>query len=570
MQELYKNVPVMEGSLTIEVTENGTITGGATGTLIQDIEKDLPDVQPELTEEKALSIAIFEQGDEARRSEIGDVISQLWIYTEEDKARLIYSVQYLIDSIPPKRPLVVIDAKNGEVLLSIDYLNDIDGCCSKSIRGYGGNEKYGKIEYGKSPYCVQPKQECFLENKYVRVVSMNHLENETEISQDTISYPCEFPVVNYENGAYSQALDAFFYGTIVSKMYEDWIGGFPLPSTGQIVLRIHYGVDYENAFWNGRNCTFGDGNTTFYPLASLDVIAHEIGHGVVQQNSMLDIGNESYALNEAFADIFGVAAKTFFHGKTEWSIGAQVMRNKPFLRSFEDPESEGSIIHTDNITIAKNYYDIGGIIRLALYNIVAKHNVSFKNAFRSFDRANKIYWGIKSTIQQAGCGVIKAAYDLGQNIESYENSFEAVGVVNCSIFDLIPNLKNDRWYNGIVVSSESQPVFKYRTKSGNGSVTIVVLSNKTKIEIRVDNDVKAARALNFNMFSGVNKLSFDADGRTDWYIGLFPVSGGSLNVSVLITFTCDPEFAAKLRARHECRFYRECDYDSFIRKCMFG
>ncbi len=56
---------------------------------------------------------------------------------------------------------------------------------------------------------------------------------------------------------------------------------------------MHYGEDYENAFWNGEVITFGDGNTTFYPFVSLDVMAHELGHGFTEQHSGLVYAGQS-------------------------------------------------------------------------------------------------------------------------------------------------------------------------------------------------------------------------------------------------------------------------------------
>ena len=90
--------------------------------------------------------------------------------------------------------------------------------------------------------------------------------------------PCDEPQEDIVNGGYSPTLDLFFYGTTVAKMYEDWIGGTLLK--GKILLRAHYGLRWDNAVWNGNNCSFGDGFMSFYPLTSIDIVGHEIGHGL--------------------------------------------------------------------------------------------------------------------------------------------------------------------------------------------------------------------------------------------------------------------------------------------------
>jgi vibriolysin len=71
--------------------------------------------------------------------------------------------------------------------------------------------------------------------------------------------------------------------------------------------RVHYNRNYNNAFWDGTQMTYGDGDgVTFIPLSQdADVVAHELTHGVTERTSGLIYSYESGALNEAWSDIFG-------------------------------------------------------------------------------------------------------------------------------------------------------------------------------------------------------------------------------------------------------------------------
>ncbi len=89
-------------------------------------------------------------------------------------------------------------------------------------------------------------------------------------------------------------------------------------------MRVHYSRNYENAFWDGSQMTFGDGATTFYPLVSLDVAAHEVSHGFTEQNSGLVYSGQSGGINEAFSDMAGEAAENFMKGSNDWLVGAQI------------------------------------------------------------------------------------------------------------------------------------------------------------------------------------------------------------------------------------------------------
>jgi Zn-dependent metalloprotease len=90
---------------------------------------------------------------------------------------------------------------------------------------------------------------------------------------------------------------------------------------------VHYGENYDNAFWNGQQMVYGDGDgQIFRPFTkSLDVIGHELSHGVTQHEANLAYRDQPGALNESFSDVFGSLVKQFRRGQTaleaDWLIG---------------------------------------------------------------------------------------------------------------------------------------------------------------------------------------------------------------------------------------------------------
>lgn len=113
---------------------------------------------------------------------------------------------------------------------------------------------------------------------------------------------------------------------------------------------IHYGNNYVNAYWNGQVMTFGDGNSSISPLVALDIVGHEITHGLTSHTADLDYQDESGAMNEAYSDIFGTAIEHF--GKSgNWTIGEDINYT---LRSMSNPKSKG-----DPDTYLGTYYYIG-------------------------------------------------------------------------------------------------------------------------------------------------------------------------------------------------------------------
>jgi Zn-dependent metalloprotease len=94
---------------------------------------------------------------------------------------------------------------------------------------------------------------------------------------------------------------------------------------------VHFGKKYDNAFWNGQQMVFGDGDGVIFTdfTASLDVIGHELTHGVTGSEANLTYQGQSGALNESISDVFGSLVKQFKLGQTadkaDWLIGAGIL-----------------------------------------------------------------------------------------------------------------------------------------------------------------------------------------------------------------------------------------------------
>lgn len=111
---------------------------------------------------------------------------------------------------------------------------------------------------------------------------------------------------------------------------------------------VHYGNNYDNAFWNGREMVFGDGDgRIFRPFTrSLDVVAHELTRGVTEATAGLAYAGQSGALNESVSDVFGVMTAQYAAGQTaadaDWLIGAALLTDQVdgvALRSLARPGS---------------------------------------------------------------------------------------------------------------------------------------------------------------------------------------------------------------------------------------
>lgn len=116
--------------------------------------------------------------------------------------------------------------------------------------------------------------------------------------------------------------------------------GLPLNAT------VHYGRQYDNAFWDGSRMVFGDGDGEIFGrfTASLTVIGHELAHGFTQYTSNLRYQGQSGALNESISDVFGVLVEQRERGQSadaaSWLVGEGLFTDQVegnALRSLKAP-----------------------------------------------------------------------------------------------------------------------------------------------------------------------------------------------------------------------------------------
>jgi Zn-dependent metalloprotease len=152
------------------------------------------------------------------------------------------------------------------------------------------------------------------------------------------------PAVNeaYEGLGATHALLAEAFG-------RDSIDGRGLP----LDATVHYGVDYDNAFWDGQRMVFGDGDGEVFGrfTASLSVIGHELAHGVTQYTAALEYQGQSGALNESFSDVIGALVEQHRLGQTageaSWLIGEGLFTSAVQGRALRSMFSPGTAYDDD-------------------------------------------------------------------------------------------------------------------------------------------------------------------------------------------------------------------------------
>jgi pseudolysin len=252
------------------------------------------------------------------------------------------------------------------------------------------------------------------------------------ISHDASGMRWRFDEVN--NG-FSPSLDAFYDAVVIKHLYQDWYGVPVLTEQDhktpmKLRMLVHYGRNFENAFWDGEQMTFGDGGSMFYPLTSLDVGAHEISHGFTEQHSGIGGTDQMGALHEAFSDMAAAAAEYYTTQKNSWMIGITIAKGESPLRYMDHPSRDGMSI--DNM---KDYHEginphlLAGVFNKAFHLLANTTGWDTRKAFDVMVRANMYYWNASmKTFDEAACGVMSATADAKYSTADVVAAFSKVGI----------------------------------------------------------------------------------------------------------------------------------------------
>ncbi len=455
-EQTWQGIPVWGQVLVADQALGGQVNQ-VSGTMLRKIDADLTG--------PAVALSASDAALKARSGAKGsnEQVKLFVMQDETGQARLVYLVSWLAASKEPSRPFVMIDAQTGSELKRWEGINH------KDATGPGGNVKTGKYFYGADFGPLKVDDSCRMSSTNVDTINLNHATSGGAVHQ----FSCPENTVKEINGAYSPLNDAHYFGNVVFDMYRNWYNTAPL--SFKLKMRVHYSRNYENAFWDGSQMTFGDGATTFYPLVSLDVAAHEVSHGFTEQNSGLVYSGQSGGINEAFSDMAGEAAENYMKGSNDWLVGAQIFKGNGSLRYFEDPTRDGS-----SIGHASDYYDgidvhhSSGVYNRAFYLLANTNGWNTRKAFEVFVLANRLYWGANTTFDQGACGVTRAATDLGYSLNDVAAAFTAVGVnASCGATPQPGNVLQ----NGVAVTNLTA------TKGGKLNYTIEVPAGRSQLVV---------------------------------------------------------------------------------------
>ena len=363
LRQNYKGIPVYGSEMMVHGKELPDRFNGRLSIITNDI-----DINPQLSESEAFLIMEKDLpkidktwNDPLNIMNMDRQHQELIIYPSESGPILAYEIGYhntLIDKWQ-----YIINASTGEVIEKYQDIcklhnhslprEDQDGATTadapdlfgttRNINTFEVNDGFYMIDGARSMY---DPMNSVMPDEPVGVIWTIDAFN-TSPEREDFNYDHVFSPDNSWAGQSTQ-VSAHFNAGMTYDYFKNTHGRESINGEGGNIISLvniadSDGSSLANAFWNGLAMFYGNGGNAFEPLAKgLDVAAHEISHGVIQNTANLEYKGESGALNESYADIFGVLVD-----RDDYLIGEDVVKPEIFpsgaLRSLVDPHNGAAL-----------------------------------------------------------------------------------------------------------------------------------------------------------------------------------------------------------------------------------
>jgi len=371
-QQYYKGVKVEYGTMIVHLSK-GKVTL-INGELYDPKGLDLvTKLTPSIALNKAMNHVkaktyLWESSEQSKLNSYKKPEGELVIFPVIENGNSILKLAYKFDiyaTTPISRGYVYINAANGGFLFNdpiIKHVNNEYSAVNISNKLKIKNKATALVMSGTADTrysgnrSIEAREEAngtFTLNDDIRNVHTYNAQNSPTngtyqfTKVDFVDNDNVWTSAEYDNAARDNAALDAHWGAM--KVYDFWnmLGRNSINDAGmEIRSYVHVGTDYFNAFWNGSVMSYGDGTPN--PLTSIDIVSHEMAHGVTTWTANLVYARESGAMNEGFSDIFGAAVE-FFAKRTgtdsnpnaETWLLAEEFWPGGFLRSMSDPKSKG-------------------------------------------------------------------------------------------------------------------------------------------------------------------------------------------------------------------------------------
>ncbi|MDP4088982.1 MAG: M4 family metallopeptidase [Bacillota bacterium] len=435
-QQMVNGIPVYGNEYIVHFNKDNEVYA-VNGSFDPAARKAKPDKAKFIKPEKAIDIAKCQvQFDELEM----EPTAKLYLYNTGSEYVPVYEVRLSFIYPEPGDWHIFVDAVKGSI---VHQYNRVAGAVSVTGSGKGvlGDTKTLNLtQVTTTSKKTTQTQYQLLDSTRPAVISTYTANNGTR-APGSLVYSTTTTVND------PAAVDAHYYAGVVYDYYNAVFGRTGIDNRNMAMKStVHYGRNYVNAFWSGTQMVYGDGDGVQSVALSggLDVIGHEMTHGVDDYEANLIYENQSGALNESLSDAFGTFIE--FYGqssKAEWLIGEDIWTPKvsgDALRSMADPTKYGDPDNMSKYVYAPNtqagdwggVHTNSGIPNKACYLTATNSAVGIVKAQQIYYRGLCSYLTSSSDFHAARLALAQAAADLygagSAEVAAVNSAWTAVGV----------------------------------------------------------------------------------------------------------------------------------------------
>ncbi|NSW46425.1 MAG: M4 family metallopeptidase [Bacteroidales bacterium] len=366
---------------------------------------------------------------------------KVW-FASNNKLELAYKIT-LYSKFPLSKKDYYISAQSGSVLKQIDKIQttDVPGTAVTRYSGtqtittdsYNGSYRLHESVRGNGIFTYNMQMTADY-GSAVDFTDADNYWNNVNAQQDEVATDAHWATEKY----YDYLFNNFGRNSIDNN-------GFALYNYVHADLTAFGMSSNVNAFWDGQRMTYGDGNSTYSPLTTVDITCHEITHGLTELTANLVYADESGALNEGFSDIFGTVVEFYAKpSQANWTIGEDIgaaFRSMANPNTYNDPDTyQGTYwdfnneVHQNSTVLSHWFYLVsqGGSGTNDIGNAYSVNGIGIENAAKIAYRMLVYYLSPNATYSDARFYAIVAAADLfgscSPEVETVTNAMYAVGV----------------------------------------------------------------------------------------------------------------------------------------------
>ncbi len=446
--QLFRNIPVYGMDFTFHISSQNELFMGYTLN-----PASIDTVSARLKAEEAIHIAENDLNQTREIKPLNNFMKKMLKYERPVATSLYYPDKFNIYRISYKviiRPnfkdewIYYIDAQNGAI---IEKYNNTPSAGPTKGTGIDLNNVQRTVdtyEENGLHYMVNTTKPMFNAANFTGTIIIYDAHNNPDIY--TSNSTASTAAANSAQWNNPHAISAAYHASLTYDYIKNTFNRNSIDDKGMDMFCVvnmpdQNGQDFDNAFWNTAGAYFGNGQTDCYPLAGgLDCVAHEFGHGVVQHTANLEYKNQSGAINEGYADIFGAMVD-----RTNWTIGEKIMKNRMnyptgYMRDMSNPHNGGQQLweggwqpaHVSEMYLGQE--DNGGVhinsgIPNHAYYLYAT-SASKEKAEQIFYRALSNYLTPTSKFVDLRIAVLQATKDLygDADVQLMANAFDRVGI----------------------------------------------------------------------------------------------------------------------------------------------